>query len=309
MFKTNNFFRMAALSFLAAAVFTMQLSARGAGETSSVPEVSSIEITDHFGRTVTLDKPAEKIVSLSPAITETVFALGYGERLAGRTDYCDYPPEAASVPALGSLMEPDIEAIAAINPDIVIASTHFPKEALEKLENANLKVVVLMGQESFEGTYNEVIMPVAEILGDKEAGEKIVASMKATVDKALAEVKTFTKTPTLYYVVGFGEGGDWTAGGDTFIGKMIEMAGAENIAKDVKGWSFSKETLVEKDPDIIIVPGWAKDVFPVTPVYSDLKAVKNGHVYTIDENTIVRQGPRLADGFASLVEIVAKAAR
>ena len=128
--------------------------------------------------------------------------------------------------------------------------------------------------------------------------------MEATVTDALIKVVGFSENPTVYYVIGFGEGGDWTAGGDTFIGQMIEMAGAVNIAADVSGWAFSIESIVDRDPDLILLPGWAEAIFVTTPIYSDLRAVGNGNVIAIDEDAIVRQGPRLADGFASLVDII-----
>ncbi|MCK5734879.1 MAG: ABC transporter substrate-binding protein, partial [Spirochaetaceae bacterium] len=117
-------------------------------------------------------------------------------------------------------------------------------------------------------------------------------------------VAGFSRIPRVYYVVGFGEGGDWTAGGDTFISQMITMAGGENIASDISGWSFSLEAIVEGDPDLILIPSWAESIFETTPVYSDLRAVKNGNIIVIDENSIVRQGPRLAEGFANLVSAI-----
>lgn len=191
-----------------------------------------------------------------------------------------------------------------MNPDIVIASTHFPKEAMDRLVAAGENVAVLMGQDSFQGAYDGVIRPVALILGDIDAGEVLIASMEATVDKALAVVAGFSRTPSVYYVVGFGEGGDWTAGGDTFISEMIDTAGGKNIAEDISGWSFSLEAIVDGDPDLILLPGWAEPIFKTAPVYSDLRAVKEGHTIAIDENAIVRQGPRLAEGFAGLVEAI-----
>ncbi|RKX88819.1 MAG: ABC transporter substrate-binding protein [Spirochaetes bacterium] len=283
-------------------IMVLPAFARGSDEAGS--RRAAITLKDNFDREITLGSAAMTVVSLSPGITETVFALGYGNRLLGRTDYCDYPPEAASVLSVGSLTEPDIETIVALNPDIVIASTHFPKEALDRLVAAGENVAVLMGQESFQGAYDGVIRPVSLILGDSEAGEALVASMEATVDKALAAVAGFTRTPSVYYVVGFGEGGDWTAGGNTFISEMIEMAGGKNIAADISGWSFSLEAIVDGNPDLILLPGWAEPIFKTTPVYSDLRAVKEGHAIVIDENAIVRQGPRLAEGFADLVNAI-----
>jgi iron complex transport system substrate-binding protein len=296
-----NFIRSITFSaILILSVFS--LAAGGATDTASSD--GTITITDNYDRSIILDGPAKTVVSLAPAITETVFALGHGDALVGKTSYCNYPPEASEVPAVGTLMEPDIEAIVALSPDIVIASTHFPKEALDNLENAGQKIAVFMGQESFDGVYDGVIRPVAKVLGDEKSGEKLISSMQKTVKKAENRVAKFKVHPTVYYVVGFGEGGDWTATGDTFIGEMIEMAGGKNIAADATGWSFNLETLVDSDPDIIIIPGWASGMFETTPVYSDLTAVKEGHVYVIDQDIVNRQGPRLADGFAELVNII-----
>jgi len=251
-----------------------------------------------------LDEPAKSVVSLSPGITETVFALGFGQLLVGRSAYCDYPPEAANIAVVGSMTEPNVEIIVSLSPDIVIASTHFTREAFESLTGLGLKVAVLRGGETFEGVYEGVIRPVAALVGDVEAGEKLISSMQATVAGAMSRVRQFAVNPTVYYVVGFGEGGDWTAGGDTFIGEMIALAGGRNIAADVRGWSFNLEALVERDPDIILIPPWAEDIFPVTPVYSSLRAVRSGSVLVVDDDSISRQGPRIAEAFAGLVDAI-----
>jgi len=288
--------------FLIVSFTALPVFGRGADENETQSHL--IILKDHFDRDIALDAPAGRIVSLSPGITETVFALGYGDRLIGRTSYCDYPPESSSVPSVGSLTEPDIETIVALNPDIVVASTHFPEDALNRLTATGQTVAVLMGQESFQGVYDGIIRPLAVILGDSEAGESLISEMQATVDKATAVAAGFTRAPSVYYVVGFGEGGDWTAGGDTFISEMIEMAGGRNIAADVTGWSFSLESIVEGDPDLILLPRWAESIFKTAPLYSELRAVKEGNTIVIDENAIVRQGPRLAEGFADLVRAI-----
>lgn len=290
------------VSILILCALIFSLNAAGVDDTSS--SANNIVITDYFHREIRLDGPAMSVVSLSPGITETVFALGYGDRLIGRTTFCDYPPEVKMISEVGSLTEPNVEIIAALAPDIVIASTHFTEEALKRLENAGLNIAVLMGQESFQGVYDGVIRPVSALLGDPEAGERLVSNMEDTFQRARDKVRERTDKPRIYYVVDFGDGGDWTAGGDTFISEMIELAGGENIASDVKGWSYSLEALVDNDPDIILVPSWALESFPSAPIYSELRAVRNGHIFTIDENAIVRQGPRLAEGYENLVNII-----
>ena len=265
---------------------------------------AEISVIDRYGREVALDGPAERIVSLAPGITETVFALGYGDRLVGRTSYCDYPPETGGIPVAGTLSEPDIEVVLAMDPDLVVASTHFTEESLRLLESVGLTVAVLKGERSFDGIYDGVIRPLSHLLGDPEAGERLVAAMESTVEDARAKAARRQRSPTVYYVVGFGEGGDWTAGGGTFIGRMIALAGGENIAEDVDGWSYSLEALVAGNPDVILVPERFVDRFVVTPIYADLRAVREGHVYGVDEDAFSREGPRIAEAFVSLVDVL-----
>ncbi len=273
-------------------------------KTAGQPQNQVISVTDSYGRTITLDSPAKTIVSVAPSVTETVFALGKGALLAGRTDYCDYPAEAASVQSIGSLMEPNIEKIAEINPDIVIASNHFKKESAEKLENLSIKVLILNENKTFKGAY-ETIRDIARITGAEDKAEEIIAGMQKTVDEVKKAVAGKDK-PTVYYMIGFGEYGDYTAGGDTFIGQMIEMAGGDNIAKNVNGWSFSLESLIEADPDIVVVSKYwnMKQNFIKADGYKELTAVKEGRVHEIDANLLDRQGPRLAEGLKALAEII-----
>ena len=248
---------------------------------------------------------AVRVVSLAPNITEVIYALGCGDMLVGRTDYCNYPPETAEVDSVGSITEPSVETVIELQPDIVIASTHAPKDAAEKIEAAGIPVKMYYGPESFEGVYDVINAVAAELSAEAEA-EVLIADLSTRYDKLKADAEAIEERPSVYYVIGFGEGGDWTAGGDTFIGRMIEMAGGDNIAADVEGWSYSLEMIVEKQPEIILVGEGLKDVFINTPIYSDLDAVKNGRVYGVNEDTINRQGPRLIEGIEQLYAAISE---
>jgi cobalamin transport system substrate-binding protein len=270
-------------------------------ETGTEP---GITIVDSYNRSVTIGKEAVRVVSIAPNITETIFALGKGDILKGRTDYCDYPAEALNIPSIGSLREPDIEAIAELNPDIVIASTHFTKESLDKLTTLSIPVVVFADQDSFEGVYS-MIDGIGRLINSQEAAGNLISEMKATVS-SVSEAVNGKDKPSIYYVIGFGEYGDFTAGGDTFINQVIEMAGGNNIASDIKGWSFSLEKIVESDPDILVCSKFwnTKESIKTTNGYKSLRSVKNGHLFEIDNNMLDRQGPRLAEGLEALAEII-----
>lgn len=263
-----------------------------------------LTIKDSYDREVVIEKEPTKIISVAPNITETIFALGKGNELVGRSEYCDYPEAVSSIATIGTLTEPNIEKIVELEPDIVIVSTHFPKESIEKLEKLNIKVAALYGDESFESVY-DTIGKVGQILNVQNKADEIIAGMKAKVQNVVDKVKNADK-PSVYYVVGFGEYGDFTAGKGTFISQLIAMAGGNNVADDVEGWKYSLEKIVEHNPDIMICPVYfdSKKGIEAANGYKDLDSVKNGKLFEIDNNMLDRQGPRLADGLEALAKII-----
>ncbi|HHY81391.1 MAG TPA: ABC transporter substrate-binding protein [Clostridiales bacterium] len=286
----------------AAAAGGDQDNGSGSNENNTIYPVT---VTDSFNREISVEEEPKKVISLSPAITEIVFALGQGDKLIGRTDFCDYPQEALEVKSVGGgPMDPNIEKVVELEPDIVFASAHFQEEVLNKLEESNVKVVILYGENSFDGAY-EIIEKVGYILNAQKAASKIVDSMKETVADVLQRVEGLDK-PSVYYVAGFGEWGDYTAGRDTFIGQLIEMAGAKNAADDVEGWSYSLEKLIEKNPDYLICSKLDnhKEQLKTANGYKDLDAIINDRVLEIDKNMLERQGPRLAEGLKEIAKYI-----
>ena len=266
------------------------------------PEI--IEITDSNGTVFEFDSYPKRVVSTGPNITEIIFALDKGNLLVGRTSFCDYPLEVSQIDDIGTLQEPNIEKIISLEPDVVIASTHFSEESTQILSDLGIKVVIFYESESFEGAF-EMIENIGKLLGADEKALEVVSEMKEKVEYVKTTLEG-TDKESVYYVVGFGEYGDWTATGDTFIHQLLEMAGGDNIAKDGEGWSYSLEKLVENDPQFIIASSrWdTVENFSNAENYKDLTAVINGNIYGIDENMIVRQGPRLADGLLEIAKIL-----
>lgn len=244
----------------------------------------------------------KRIVSLAPSITELIYALGKGDALVGRTDYCDYPEEVKQVPSIGSLIEPSVEKIVELDADVVIATANFKVDIHEKLENLGIEVVILYDAVDLEGAF-ESIATLGEVLNAKEEANNLITEMKAKIAEVQEKVKDAQK-PKVYYVVDFGKNGDFTATGDTFLGQMLELAGGDNIAKDATGWQYSLEKIIENDPDIIFISQYfgLKEQFVETSGYKELSAVKNGKVIEIDDNLIVRQGPRIVEGIESLAK-------
>lgn len=264
----------------------------------------SATITDSTGETITLTKKPERIISLAPSTTEILYFLGLENKMVGRTKYCNFPESIVHVPEIGGTTHPNVEGIIDLNPDLVVGATHVSEEVIQKLREVGVKVAFLNENENFEGTYS-AIEKMGILTGTEEKAAEIISEMKqkvANLEAAIAGLN-LTEKPKVYYATGFGES-DYGAGGDTFIGEIINLAGAENIAQEISGWSISKEQIAEGDPDIIIVPsgtGMAAEM-ATTDFYKDLRAVKEGRVYEIDGDSISRQGPRVADALVEMAQ-------
>lgn len=263
--------------------------------------VYPVDITDSNGDVITLDSEPEKVISVAPNLTEIMYALDAEGKLVGRSDYCDYPAEVSDIESVGSIQTPDMEKIISLDPDVVIVSTHFDEENAKKLEELDIPVITFYEETDVIGVY-DMIETLGTVINRNAEAADCVAEMKETI-KSVEDAVSGLEAPTVYYVVGYGEYGDYTAGGDTFTGGMLAMAGGDNIAKDVSGWSITLEELVEADPSIIIINESMKEDFINSPNYSDLTAVKEGKVYTLDTNMLDRQGCRNAEGIKALAEI------
>lgn len=295
------------IAVLLIAIFTLSIftACTGEKENESKSEEFSVTITDSTGTEITLDKKPERIVSLAPSTTEIIGALGAEDRLVGRTKFCNYPESVLELPEVGGTTDPNIEKIIELNPDLVVGSTHVSQEIIDKLREVGITVAFLNEQENFEGTYS-AIENMGKLIGEDDSAKKVIEDMKKKVSDTTKKVEDITaENPKVYYMVGFGDS-DSTAGGDTFIGEIITLSGGDNIAKDVKGWSYSKEKIAENDPDMIIVPSGRNipDQLKETDFYKDLRAVKEGKVFEIDGDMISRQGPRVADAFVQMAQTI-----
>ena len=258
-------------------------------------------VEDSFGNVVTIESEPQRVISVGPSITENIFAIGAGDKLVGRTDYCDFPEEALLVDSIGALDVPDVEMIVSLEPDLVIASSIFTEESYTKLTELGITVLVLHNEYDVSGVY-ETIETLGKILNVSEKATEVSEAMETSITKT-QEMIAGRDAPSVYYVVWYDEFGDYTAGGDTFVGTLLTMAGGANIAQDVSGWTYSLESLIEADPYIIILPIGMKDGFVTAENYQDLSAVINNRVYEIDNNLLERQGYRNAEGIRTLAEI------
>ena len=263
------------------------------------------------GGEVTVKKTGDlRIVSLAPNVTEMIYALGSGDNLVGRTDYCDYPEQAQSVQSIGTLWNPNMETILALDADIAIASSIVDPSFIESLNKAGIKAYQFYEEDSFEGTYT-LIEKVAQVIGKQAEGEKIISEMKARAEEIRKITSMVNMRRSAVFIIGYGDWGDYAATGDTFLNGVIEAAGGVNAAKDGVAWSISKELLLEKDPDVILLSGnQGSDpeeeiaIFTRLEPYNHLSACKNGKVYVIDGDAAQRQGVRTIDTVEEIARLL-----
>lgn len=261
-----------------------------------------VTITDSYDQQVTLEVEPERIISVAPNITEMIYALDCEDKLVGRTDYCDYPESVSEIESIGTLRKPDIEKIISLEPDLVITSTHFDEENATKLKQVGIPVVGLYEEFDVDGVY-DMLETLGTALNKQEVANNLVDEMKATINEVQTKVADL-EAPTVYYVVGYGEYGDFSAPENTFVGQLIKLAGGDNIVPASDNWSYSLEALLEADPEIIIVRNGDKEGFMAAEGYNHLTAVKEGRVYEIDGNLLDRQSNRNAEGVLTLAKII-----
>ena len=276
------------------------------------PTALNDTVTDDYGRMVVVPTQPQRVVSLSPAVTEILFALGAQDLLVGRTDFCVYPEEAAEIPSIGGISNLNIESILSMQPDLVISGSMVGKKVTDQMDAMGVPMVCVIEKPKFEALYDN-ITAIGRLVGKEHEADslnkvlscELLALSEADAIVTSQPLKTQNsqlKTPSCYYVVGYGAGGNFTAGGNTFINNIIRMAGGRNIAEDIEGWSYSLEALVKEDPDYIIVRREDSAAFCGMKPYNRLSAVRNGHVIGIVSGTLDLQVPRNIDAILYLRE-------
>ena len=270
---------------------------------------STVTLTDMTGREITLDATAERVVALTAADCEILYALGAGDLLVGRGEYCDYPAEVLDVPSVQSGYETNIEQIIALEPQVLLMSTMAQtEEQVQQLEAAGIHVVVSDAQD-IEGTYTAINM-IGTLTGKQAEAASIVESMQKTFDEIKANAGDGTKT--VYFEVSPLQYGLWTAGSSTFMDEIANMLGLTNCFADVTGWGeISEEQVLERNPDYIVTismyygegPTPEEEILSRTG-WENVTAVKDGKILNLQNNELSRPGPRLADGAKAMYDFV-----
>jgi len=271
---------------------------------------AAVSVTDDSGTVLVLNETPLRIVSLAPSNTEILFALGLKDRVVGVTDVCNYPPEAGNITRIGGYSAISIEKVAALRPDVVLASDITPQATVNQLRSLGLTVMVVAPRNI--SCMIDDIRTVGRATGRDAAAEELAGTLVLRLS-AVASCPAMNGRPTVAHVVWHDP--IYVSGNDTLQNDVITRAGGVNVFAERSGWgTVSLEEFLLKNPDIIIVNGGGgmdtgdKDViydaFMNSPQFASLSAVKNHRVYVVSADVISRGGPRIVDAVERVAALV-----
>ncbi|MFP4020707.1 MAG: ABC transporter substrate-binding protein [Halanaerobium sp.] len=279
--------------------------------TSVLAQNFPIEYTDDLDREITVEQEVQRIVSLAPAITEVIYALGLEDKLAAVSSACDYPEQALNKEDVGRIDEPNIEKIVALEPDLVIAASVTKIETLKRLSELGIKTIGFK-----PGSINDTITMIEDIsylLSAEEKGAEISKEMETEYQRLqnMVEQKLEdNERPRVFYQI-------WsdplyTAGRGTFIDSLIADAGGYNIAREAEGsWpTYNNESLIAADPEVYISSehstptGLTLAELSQKDIFREVSAFKNDRLYLVDQDLVNRPSPRIIEGYKEFIRAI-----
>lgn len=288
-----------------------QVGTTGVTEEPAAAPAFPMTVTDSLGRKVKIDHLPHRIVSLAPSNTEILFALGLDDRIAGITDFCNYPENAKLKQSVAGFMTPDLEKLVMVSPDLVLAESIHEKTVLPSLEKVGLTVIVLSANTMDEIISN--ITLVGQVTGSSAAASRLTQQLSGRIKAVTSKTAGLTaaERPRVMNVIWHDP--IWTMGGKTYINDLITMAGGDNIfsADFEKSRIVSPESIVSKNPQVIIVTGMTNSADATANSLKQQEwmhatdAIKNNRVYTLsDSNLVQRPGPRVVDGLEEVARLL-----
>ena len=263
-----------------------------------------MNVTDNFGRNITIPSLPQRIVSLSPANTEILFDLGLGDRIVGGTDFDDYPAAAKNITHVSGFNTVSYEKIANVSPDLIIAEDTTSEDAVNELESMGYPVMVLKNSNMTMIENN--IKLIGKATGTDANATAIVNGIVSQMDNVSAKTATLndSQKPSVLLLAGYVPGEDiYVYGNGTYGDDLIKLVGGTNAASALTDFKvMTPEVIASADPDYIIVP--VDNIMTTTDDFNsfkngsldwmkDMKAYKNGHIIAVDGNLMERPGPRL----------------
>lgn len=263
-----------------------------------------ITVTDSLGRKVVIESEPGRIISLSPAITEILFAVGVAENIVGVTDYCDYPAEAQQKPKVGSFQTPNLELIVDSEPDVIFTAAGIQEDFIKQFDQLEIKVVVLDAQ-NIDQVMNNIRL-AGQVSGATTKSTEVVEDIQRRLTSVKDRIASAKTKPTVFFEV-------WddplmTAGPGSFISDLISLAGGTNIAENTteEFVEYNREMLLAKNPEIYIINSHAHTPEDIKnrPGYAGLSAVRENRVYSIEDDLVTLPGPRLIEGLEKMARII-----
>jgi iron complex transport system substrate-binding protein len=271
-------------------------------------EAFPVTIVDDEGTEVTIEAEPQRIISLSPANTEIAHALGAGERMVGRTDWDDYPPEALELTPVANFSGVVMEQLVALEPDLVLAGGNNLTQAddIVRMRDLGYPVVVVYPPD-LPSVMADIALIGAAVGAEAEAGE-LVAAMQADFETITESVAAVEARPRTFYEVD-SDSEIYAPAPGSFVADMVTFAGGEPITTaDPAAWSIPLEALIVADPEVIILGDANYGVCPqdvaARPGWEGMTAVVDGNVRPVDDVPVTRPGPRLMEGLASLARAI-----
>jgi iron complex transport system substrate-binding protein len=296
--------RQFACATLLALLIASFVRAQATPPPASAAPTSKIEVTDEVGRRVQVPVPVRRIVSLAPNLTETVYALGAQERLVGVTDYCDYPPEAKQKTHVGGAVNPSLEQIVALKPDLVLAQAVAMnrRETVDALERLGI-AVYSTNSNSVEGILLST-QHVAEVIGAGEQSAALVKNLRARLEELKRRLAGSAPRRVLFVV--------WSdplvsIGRNTFIADALRLAGVQSVVETEQDWPrLSLEEIVRQQPEFLIFASSHSETVRTTveelserPGWRGLDAIRNRRIAIVSD-AINRPAPRLIEAIEDL---------
>jgi iron complex transport system substrate-binding protein len=276
-----------------------------------VSAAAAVIVTDDFGCQVEIAEPPQRIISLAPANTEIIYALGLGDRVVGVTDYCNYPADVSEKETVGGYSTVDVETVVSLHPDLVIAADGNTEEVIDHLKGLGLTVISINPLD-IDGILHDIEI-IGRATGTEAEAEALVADMRGRMDAVQARHEAIANIPSVAHVVWHDP--IYVSGAKTFQDEQIALAGGRNAFPGIEEWgTVTLELFITTNPDIIIVnsgSGMNDDgenviynFFMQEERLKNLDAVKNGRVYVIDSDLIDRGGPRIIDSLETVAQYI-----
>lgn len=278
-------------------------------EIAAPPIKSEFSSTDSRGKEITLEQKPQRIISLAPANTEILFALGVDEEIVGITDFCNYPPEKViQKEKVGGFSTPNIEKIVSLGPEIVFATSGVQAQAVERLEELGIKIYILEA-ETVEKLVTEV-ENVGRLTGKSQEAKELAENLERRVKAVEEQIGGISKEqkPKVFFEIWHDP--LWTAPTRTLIYQVIELAGGQHAVSIEGDWNqvttVDAEAVINANPDFIFLAFENSDPELIYNLsgWGAVSAIKNKKVFSLNPDVINRPGPRIVDALEEIAKIL-----